>query len=61
MPAMASEPPQRLGLRWEAIYPLVDRLGPDRDDWLELVQHLEIMEAAVLSPTYQPYAADDDQ
>jgi hypothetical protein len=28
---------------------------------LELVQHLEIMEAAVLSPTYQPYAADDDQ
>ena len=32
----------------EVYLPLVDRLCPDRDDWLELVQHLEIMEAAVL-------------
>ena len=60
MPAMATEPPQRIGLRWVEVYPLVDRLCPDTEDWLDLVQQLEVMEAAVLSPDYRPFIDDDD-
>ena len=42
MPAMASEPPAAARPAVGSHLPLVDRLCPDRDDWLELVQHLEI-------------------
>lgn len=52
---MGGGTPHRLGLRWEAIYPLIDRLCPERDDWLDLVQQLEVMEAAAMNPAYQPF------
>lgn len=56
MPAMATEPPARLALRWEAIYPLLDRLFPEREDWLDITHQLEVMEAAALNPAYNPLA-----
>lgn len=36
------------GLRWEAIYPLMDRLGLSPDEWEELHDALEVMERAAL-------------
>lgn len=56
---MGGGEPQRIGLRWAEVYPLVDRLCPERDAWLDLVQQLEIMEAAVLNPAYRPFIDDD--
>ena len=44
----------RLGLRWGEIYPLADKEAPRRDEWRELVQQLEVMEAAALNPDYSP-------
>ena len=38
-----------VGYRWEAIYPLMDREAPERDDWEELRFQLEVMEAAALA------------
>jgi hypothetical protein len=37
------------GLRWEAIYPLMDRLGLLEPAWRELLEDLEVMEHAALA------------
>lgn len=37
------------GLRWESIYPLIDRLGLDGAAWDEFLSDLEVMERAALS------------
>jgi len=37
-----------VGLRWEAIYPLIDRLGLDGPGWDQMVADLEVMEQAAL-------------
>lgn len=37
-----------LGLRWEAIYPLMDRIGLCREAWDALRFDLEVMEGAAL-------------
>jgi hypothetical protein len=36
------------GLRWEAIYPLMDRLGLDAADWQALHDDLMVLEHAAL-------------
>jgi hypothetical protein len=36
------------GLRWEAIYPLMDRLNLTPDAWDALLSDLEVMERAAL-------------
>lgn len=36
------------GIRWEAVYPLMDRLGLEPDDWDALLADLEIMEHAAM-------------
>lgn len=36
------------GLRWEAIYPLMDRLKLEPDAWDALLADLEVMERAAL-------------
>ena len=36
------------GIRWEAVYPLMDRLGLDSAAWDDLLSDLEVMEAAAL-------------
>lgn len=36
------------GLRWEAIYPLMDRLSLDPEAWDTLLSDLEVMERAAL-------------
>lgn len=36
------------GIRWEAVYPLMDRLGLDALVWDGLLTELEIMERAAL-------------
>lgn len=37
-----------IGIRWEAMYPLIDRLGLDAEAWDGLVSDLEVMERAAL-------------
>ena len=37
-----------IGVRWEAIYPLMDRLGLPPDEWDDLLHQLETMEHAAL-------------
>ncbi len=37
------------GLRWEALYPLMDRLQLAPDAWRELHADLQVMEAAALA------------
>jgi hypothetical protein len=37
------------GLRWEAIYPLLDRMGLASAEWDELVEELQIMEVAAIN------------
>ena len=37
-----------VGLRWEAIYPLMDRLALEPDAWDDLRNDLEVMECAAL-------------
>lgn len=36
------------GIRWEAVYPLMDRLGLASDDWDALLSDLETMEHAAM-------------
>ena len=36
------------GVRWEAIYPLMDRLNLEPDAWDTLLSDLEVMERAAL-------------
>lgn len=36
------------GIRWEAVYPLMDRLGLDAPAWDALLSDLEVMEQAAL-------------
>ena len=38
-----------MGLRWEAIYPLLDRMGLASAEWDELVEELQIMEVAAIN------------
>lgn len=44
-PAMGGPP---IGLRWEALYPLMDRLGLDPEQWNALHDDLMVMEPAAL-------------
>jgi hypothetical protein len=37
------------GIRWEALYPLMDRMGLDSEAWDDLLSDLEVMESAALS------------
>ena len=37
-----------IGLRWEAIYPLMDCLDLPKDEWLELQDELMVMEVSAL-------------
>lgn len=41
------------GLRWEALYPLMDRLGLAPDDWESLRADIEVMERAALAEIHQ--------
>ncbi|MBW7903028.1 MAG: DUF1799 domain-containing protein [Rhodocyclaceae bacterium] len=43
-----------IGLRWEAIYPLMDRLALAPDEWDALRSDLEVMEAAALKEINKP-------
>ena len=36
------------GIRWEAVYPLMDRLGLEPAEWDALLSDLEIMENAAM-------------
>lgn len=36
------------GIRWEAMYPLIDRLGLEPAAWNALVSDMEVMEQAAL-------------
>lgn len=36
------------GIRWEAVYPLMDRLGLEPAEWDALLSDLEIMEHAAM-------------
>lgn len=36
------------GIRWEAVYPLMDRLGLDPVAWDDLLADMEVMEIAAL-------------
>lgn len=38
-----------VGLRWEAIYPLLDRMGLSNEAWSDLVRDLEVMESEALA------------
>ena len=44
-PAMGGPP---IGLRWEAIYPLMDRLQLSPEDWNQLHEDLMVMEPAAI-------------
>lgn len=37
-----------IGIRWEAVYPLMDRIGLEREAWDALRFDLEVMEGAAL-------------
>jgi len=41
------------GLRWEAIYPLMDRLGLSDEDWSDLLDDLGVMEAAAIDTIHE--------
>lgn len=47
-----------LGLRWEAMYPLMDRLGLDASDWNELHEAMMVIEAEALA-TIREFAPKD--
>lgn len=44
-PAMSGPP---IGLRWEAIYPLMDRLQLDPPQWSQLHEDLMVMEQSAM-------------
>lgn len=46
LPPMGAIP---YGLRWEAIYPMMDRLGLESDAWDDLHDALAVMEAEAIS------------
>ncbi|MDA8521977.1 DUF1799 domain-containing protein [Acidovorax sp. NCPPB 4044] len=52
LPPMGGVP---YGLRWEAIYPLMDRLGLDSAGWDDLHSCLQVLEAAAIE-TMQEFA-----
>ncbi|WP_240933107.1 DUF1799 domain-containing protein [Diaphorobacter sp. HDW4B] len=45
-PSMGGGP---IGLRWEAIYPLMDKLGLDADEWNDLHESLMVLEVEAVS------------
>ena len=49
-PAMGGPP---IGLRWEAIYPLMDRLQLTPEDWNQLHEDLMAMEPAAIETMRQ--------
>jgi len=42
-----------VGLRYEAIYPLLDRMNLSSVEWDELLEDIEIMERAALAAMHQ--------
>ena len=38
-----------VGLRYEAVYPLIDRMGLSKDEWDQTFYEVQEMEAAALS------------
>ncbi|MFG5778040.1 DUF1799 domain-containing protein [Comamonas sp. J-3] len=54
-PPMGGPP---LGLRWEAMYPLMDRKAPDKGDWDELHAAMMIVESVALD-TIREFAPKD--
>lgn len=44
-PAMGGTP---YGIRWEAIYPLMDRLGLDNAGWTDLHESLQVLETSAV-------------
>ena len=48
-----------IGLRWEAIYPMMDRLSLDEDGWNDLHDALSVMELAAID-TMREFAPDPD-
>lgn len=50
LPPMGGVP---YGLRWEAIYPLMDRLGLDEDGWNDLHDALAVMEAEAVATMHE--------
>lgn len=55
IPPMGGTP---YGLRWEAIYPLMDRLGLDSEEWSALHDDLMVMETAAID-TMREFAPKD--
>ncbi|GAB2472195.1 hypothetical protein GCM10027082_24640 [Comamonas humi] len=56
-PSMGGSP---IGLRWEAIYPLMDRLNLSNDDWNSLHDDLMVMEVEALK-TMREFAPKPDK
>ena len=38
-----------IGLRYEALYPLLDRMTDDRDEWEQLLDDIQVLESAALT------------
>lgn len=47
-----------MGFQWEAVYPLMERLGLGNDDWNQLHDDLMLMESAALE-TIRKFAPKD--
>jgi hypothetical protein len=45
---------QAVGLRYEAIYPLIDRATESRDEWDQLFDDIRVMEQAALGAMQEP-------
>lgn len=56
IPPMGGTP---YGLRWEAIYPLMDRLGLGSEEWSALHDDLMVMETAAID-TMREFAPKSD-
>ena len=50
IPPMGGTP---YGLRWEAIYPLMDRLGLDSEEWNDLHDSLMVMESEAIATMHE--------
>jgi hypothetical protein len=50
IPPMGGVP---IGLRWEALYPLMDRMGLDESEWNDLHDSLMVMESAAIDTMHE--------
>lgn len=41
------------GLRWEAIYPIIDRMQLPPSEWDELVEAMQVMEVAAIATMHK--------